>query len=237
MAKAANIPLDIVTITSSQDAPDSYRKLNPLGKIPTFVGTNGFVLSECIAIAMYSPLRPLSFSRRQTTALRPSMTDTPTTVTSSSPTTTLLGSTKEDYASILRWMSFANSEILPALGGWFNPLIGRQPFIQEQVDANRHATLQRFQMLEEHLTANQAAVGGDSVAYLVGGSLTLADLFVTGIVAGAFMFFLDGEWRAEHPKCTRWFERVAGLEMMEAVVGKAVLAEKAMPSVPPAKRE
>ena len=61
MAKAANIPLDIVTITSSQDAPDSYRKLNPLGKIPTFVGTNGFVLSECIAIAMYSPFVTPSF--------------------------------------------------------------------------------------------------------------------------------------------------------------------------------
>ena len=69
VAKAANMPLDIVTITSSQDAPDSYRKLNPLGKIPTFVGSNGFVLSECIAIAIYSPSRPLPLSRRQTTAM------------------------------------------------------------------------------------------------------------------------------------------------------------------------
>ncbi len=59
MAKAADIPLDIVTITSSQEAPESYLKLNPLGKIPTFVGTNGFVLSECIAIAVYSPPYPL----------------------------------------------------------------------------------------------------------------------------------------------------------------------------------
>lgn len=30
-----------------------YQKLNPLGKIPTFVGANGFVLTEAIAIAIY----------------------------------------------------------------------------------------------------------------------------------------------------------------------------------------
>ncbi len=30
-----------------------YLKLNKLGKVPTFQGTNGFVLSECIAIAIY----------------------------------------------------------------------------------------------------------------------------------------------------------------------------------------
>jgi glutathione S-transferase len=30
-----------------------YRKLNAQGKIPTFVGANGFVLTESIAIAIY----------------------------------------------------------------------------------------------------------------------------------------------------------------------------------------
>jgi len=31
-----------------------YKKINKLGKIPTFVGADGFVLTECIAIAIYS---------------------------------------------------------------------------------------------------------------------------------------------------------------------------------------
>ena len=30
-----------------------YLKLNKLGKIPTFEGADGYVLSECIAIAVY----------------------------------------------------------------------------------------------------------------------------------------------------------------------------------------
>ena len=29
--------------------------MNPLGRIPTFVGADGFILSEAIAIAIYSP--------------------------------------------------------------------------------------------------------------------------------------------------------------------------------------
>lgn len=126
-------------------------------------------------------------------------------------------------------MSFANTEILPSLGGWFNPVIGRRPFVQDEVDTHRAATLHKFQILEDHL----AQTGQE---YLVGEELTLADLFVAGIAAGAFMFFLDGEWRAEHKRCTEWFERVAGGEMMVAVGGKPVLVEKAMASVPPGKR-
>jgi elongation factor 1-gamma len=44
----------MVTIPSAQEASDHYRKINPLAKIPTFVGSDGYVLSECIAIAIYS---------------------------------------------------------------------------------------------------------------------------------------------------------------------------------------
>ncbi|KAK3904918.1 glutathione S-transferase [Staphylotrichum tortipilum] len=207
VAKAASLPLDLVTITSSDEAPDSYLALNPLGKIPTFVSANGFVLSECIAIAVH--------------------------ITAQSPLTTPLlagppGS--EPHASVLRWMSFANTEILLSLGGWFNPLIGRRPFVQEEVDAHRAATLHKFQIIEDHL-------GHTGQEYLVGKELTLADLFVAGIAAGAFMFFLDGEWRGAHQRCTEWFERVAGGEMMVAVGGKPVLVEKAMASVPPGERK
>lgn len=44
-----------------------YQKLNPLGKIPTFVGANGFVLTEAIAIAIYGTcfsFRNICISRR-----------------------------------------------------------------------------------------------------------------------------------------------------------------------------
>jgi hypothetical protein len=31
-----------------------YLKINKLGKVPTFVGADGYTLNECIAIAIYS---------------------------------------------------------------------------------------------------------------------------------------------------------------------------------------
>jgi elongation factor 1-gamma len=145
-------------------------------------------------------------------------------VTSQNENSTLLGDTKQEYASIVRWMSFANSEILASLGGWFNPLIGRRPFIKEEVQENMKATLQKLRILENHL-------GGRK--YLVGKQLSLADLFVVGIVAGAFRFFLDKTWRDEHPAITGWFEHVHSQPIFAEVAGMPVLAEKAMPNVPP----
>ena len=54
MAKANKIDLEIVETQTSANAPADYLKYNKLGKIPTFVGADGYVLSECIAIAIYS---------------------------------------------------------------------------------------------------------------------------------------------------------------------------------------
>jgi len=33
---------------------EDYQKLNKLGKVPTFEGADGYVLTECMAIAIYS---------------------------------------------------------------------------------------------------------------------------------------------------------------------------------------
>ena len=53
VAAANNVELELVTVdTSNPDA--EYLKINKLGKIPTFVGADGYVLHEAIAIAIYS---------------------------------------------------------------------------------------------------------------------------------------------------------------------------------------
>jgi elongation factor 1-gamma len=145
-------------------------------------------------------------------------------VTSQNEDTTLLGASKKDYSSILRWMAFGITEILPALGGWFNPLIGRAPFAPDAIQRSKEDTLFRMQMLDNHLRDRR---------YLVGGTLTLADLFVVGIVQGAFRFFLDPAWRSEHPGVSGWFERVHSLPIVMDVSGPATLAEAEMPIAPP----
>ncbi|KAI9372986.1 glutathione S-transferase [Aspergillus egyptiacus] len=194
VAKANNLALETKTIASAQDAPEEYLQLNPLGKVPTFVGADGYVLTESVAIALY--------------------------VTGEDANTTLLGTTRQEYASIVRWMAFGVTEILPALGGWFNPLIGRAAFNADSIQRSKEDTLSRLQILDDHLQGR---------TYLVGERLSLADLFVLGIVQGAFRFFLDRGWREEHRGISGWFVRVHALPVVVDVAGPPVLAECEMP--------
>merc|ERR1712072_1032667 len=140
IAKANNLELETVEVPQPPAA--DYHKVNSLGKIPSFEGADGFILSETIAIAIY--------------------------LTSQNEKTTLLGKTKQDYASILRWMSFANAEVLPSLGGWFRPLIGRDPYNKKSVEDSQKATDMKMKTMEDHLMLN---------TYLVGERVTLADIF------------------------------------------------------------
>lgn len=53
VAKANNLDLEVEEVDTA-NASAEYLKLNPLSKVPTFVGADGYVLFECIAIAIYS---------------------------------------------------------------------------------------------------------------------------------------------------------------------------------------
>lgn len=58
VAKANKLDLEIVDtdVTKGPVLSTEYLKLNKLGKIPSFVGADGYELTECIAIAIYSTL-------------------------------------------------------------------------------------------------------------------------------------------------------------------------------------
>ncbi|KAK4250753.1 hypothetical protein C7999DRAFT_28838 [Corynascus novoguineensis] len=181
VAKANNLELEEVEANTTSPSPD-FLKANPLHKVPTFVGADGFVLTECIAIAVY--------------------------VTSQNEKTTLLGKTKQDYASILRWMSFFNSEVLPKLGSWFRPLIGRDPYNKKAVEDASKAALEAISVVENHLRDN---------TYLVGERITLADLFGTALISRGFEYFFDKEWRQKNPNVSRWYETVYNQPIYSAV--------------------
>ena len=125
-------------------------------------------------------------------------------------------------------MSFSNSEMLPALGGWFRPLIGRDPYNKKNVDDSMKAAQAVIKVFEEHLLVN---------TYLVGERLTLADLFAVSIISRGFQFFFDKEWRAEHPCTTRWYETVYNQPIFSAVADEFKLIDKAIPNQPPKKEE
>ncbi|KAI4131173.1 MAG: hypothetical protein LQ338_001378 [Usnochroma carphineum] len=202
VAKENKLDVELVKTVPHEGVPNDYLKINHLGRIPSFVGADGYTLTECMAIAIY--------------------------FTSQNEKTTLLGKTKQDYASIVRWMSFANTEILPAIAGWFRPCIGRDPYNKKNVEDSKKAAQAAVKVLEEHLWVN---------TFLVGERLSLADLFTAGIISRGFQYFYDKKWRAEHPNVTRWYETVYNQPIYSAVVGKLEFIDEAIREIPPKKEK
>ncbi|KAJ5873453.1 Elongation factor 1-gamma 2 [Penicillium subrubescens] len=203
-AKHNDLDLELVKTqpNSAVNTSAEYLKIQPLGKIPAFEGANGFTLSEVIAIAIY--------------------------VTSQNEKTTLLGKTKQDYASIVRWMSFANGELLPKVGSWYRPLLGLDGYNKKTVDEAAKAAQKTIAVLEQHLTAN---------TYLVGERITLADLFTASLLTRAFATVLDKKFRDANPAVTRWYNTIINQAAFKAVVPSPVFAEEIIKYTPPKKEE
>lgn len=53
VAKENGLDIEFVETEPAKGVSTEYLKLNKLGKVPTFEGKDGFVLSECMAIAVY----------------------------------------------------------------------------------------------------------------------------------------------------------------------------------------
>ncbi|KAI1201022.1 hypothetical protein F5X97DRAFT_291081 [Nemania serpens] len=202
VAKANGLELETVEVDAKNPGPELL-KHNKLGKVPTFVGSDGYALTETIAISIY--------------------------IASQNEKTTLLGKTKQDYASILKWMSFFNSEVLPSLGDWYRPLLGLIPYNKKNIDEAIKASQKAVAIVEEHLLHN---------TYLVGERITLADLFATSIISRGFQFFYDKEWRAENPNITRWYATVYNQPIYLAVSKPLEFLETPkLVNVPPKKAE
>lgn len=128
----------------------------------------------------------------------------------------------------MKWMSYANSEIITAIGGWFRPLIGRIPYNKKNVEDSAQAALKNVGVLEQHLLTN---------TFLVGERITLADLFTAGILGRGFQYLFDKQWRASFPNVTRWYETVYHQPIYAAVVGKFQLIDEAIKYQPPSKKD
>ncbi|CCG83345.1 Elongation factor 1-gamma [Taphrina deformans PYCC 5710] len=202
VAKANALDVDIIDVK-----PGDAKLVEkfPMGKIPGFVGSDGFVLHETNAIAIYCKFK------------------------NQNEKTTLLGKTKADYATILQWLSFANTEVLPTLGQWFGPLIGRVPYNKKtSEDAEKSFNTKVASYLESVLKTK---------TFLVGHRVTLADLVVAAHLSRGFEFVLGSEWRSQYPNITRYFETVVNQHIYKGVAGDAKLCEEPVKYTPPKKEE
>ena len=121
-------------------------------------------------------------------------------------------------------MSFANHEVVPALGGWFRPLVGRDPYNKKNVDESSKSALKAVSVLNEHLLVH---------TYLVGERITLADLFTAGLISPGFKYFFDKQWREDNLNVTRWYETVCNQPIYSDVAGKFDFIDEAIKNQPP----
>ena len=143
-------------------------------------------------------------------------------VTSQSDTTTLLGANRRDYFNIQRWMSIANSDLLPAIGGVILPLLGKPQIVRKNSEDCLRAFYTDCRLLETHLQKHQ---------YLVGDQVTLADYFVVGVLVFAVMVFHKVLYK-EYPRLMEWFEEVYEVPMFKEVAGELHLLDLPYPTLP-----
>ncbi|KAL5051907.1 hypothetical protein BDW71DRAFT_202052 [Aspergillus fruticulosus] len=187
LAKLNNLDLRIVYAEKkNKEAFEELCKYNPFGQVPTFVGTDGFVLSECIPLTLYFA------SQRQDPI-----------------TKSLLGTNERSSLRILQWMSFANSDLFPAIGGVFLPRIGQRQIIRQDDGDSLRVMLQRCKYLDEHLKRSR---------YLVGESLTIADFFAASLLMGAFAAFRKTMQERFETLCS-WYEAVCEVGWFKEVAG------------------
>ena len=126
-------------------------------------------------------------------------------------------------------MSFFNHEVLPPMGGWYRPLLGKDPYNKKAVEDSSKVALKAVAVVEEHLLHN---------TFLVGERITLADLFAAGIISRGFEFFFDKAWREKNPNVTRWFETVRNQAIYADVAPKLeFLDTPALTNTPPKKEQ
>ncbi|RAK79025.1 glutathione S-transferase family protein [Aspergillus fijiensis CBS 313.89] len=201
VARAQGIELDIVYADKTEN-PENYARLlqvNPLGQVPTLVGNDGHVLTECIAIALY--------------------------ITGQSDTTMLLGATRREFYEIVKWMSLVNADLLPAVGALILPLLGKGKPVNGPQDRGDCLRIIRrdCRLLDDHLRQPQHR-------YLVGAQMTLADLFVVGMLFGAVMV-LHPLLRADYPRFWEWYYEVYETPMFKSVAGELRLLDIPMATV------
>jgi elongation factor 1-gamma len=119
-------------------------------------------------------------------------------------------------------MSLANSDLLPAAGGFILPLIGKQLDVRKDQTDCLVAFYKDCRLVDNHLQRSK---------YLIGAQVTLADFFMTGMLIFPFMI-LHKVLHSAYPHLTKWFNEVYETPMFKEVAGELRLLNVPFPTLP-----
>ncbi|KAI8073069.1 hypothetical protein BC940DRAFT_290469 [Gongronella butleri] len=140
----------------------------------------------------------------------------------------LLGTNAVEKATVLQWVLFSETEIQTNVSGYIGPLMGYAPYLKPAVDLATERLHRSLATLNKVL---------ESKTYLVGESVTFADIAVVCSLVWPFKTVLDAEARKKIKNLTRYFTTVVGKEHFKAAFGEVELCKEPLKYTPPKKEK
>ncbi|KAL1917594.1 uncharacterized protein VTP21DRAFT_3987 [Calcarisporiella thermophila] len=131
----------------------------------------------------------------------------------------LLGRDKQEASQIWQWILYSENEFNPHISAWSGPLMGYMQY-NEFVHQKAITALKRaLASLDKHLASH---------TYMVGESITLADIAVFTSLKFGFQFLFEEEFRKDYQNVTRHFTMCKNIEQFKSVVGEFELCKETM---------
>ncbi|PNX80415.1 elongation factor 1-gamma-like protein, partial [Trifolium pratense] len=139
---------------------------------------------------------------------------------------TLFGSSPIDQAHVDQWIDFSSLEIDANIIKLYLPRLGFAPYLPPAEEAAIAALKRSFEALNTHLAQN---------TYLVGDSVTLADIITTVNLYLGFSKLLVKSFTSEFPHVERYFWTLVNQPNFRKILGQVKQTE-AMPPIQSAKK-
>ena len=140
----------------------------------------------------------------------------------------ILGLTHIDKALIFQWVLFAESEIAANYREWVVPLRGIRPAVKPAIDAAAERVKRALGALNTVL---------ETKTYLVGESVTYADICVAISLVNLYTFVLDKPTRDQFKNVTRYYTTLINKELFKKYLGERPLCETPLKYTPPKKEK
>ncbi|KAL2895193.1 Elongation factor 1-gamma 2 [Bienertia sinuspersici] len=136
----------------------------------------------------------------------------------------LYGSSLIEYAHIEQWIDFASLEVGSNILRWFVPRIGFAVYLAPAEEAAISALQRALDALNKHLASN---------TYLVGHSVTLADIVMTCNLALGYSRVMTKSFTSVFPNVERYFWTMVNQPNFKKVLGEMKQTE----SIPPVSKK
>ncbi|TSR27787.1 Valine--tRNA ligase [Bagarius yarrelli] len=134
-----------------------------------------------------------------------------------------VGSDAKQQSQVWQWLSFAENELLPAACAVTFPLLGVTGVDKKLQQSSRAELLRVLKILDQALEPR---------TFLVGESVSLADMAVVTAVLLPFKYVLESGNRKGLVNVSRWFDTCVNQPQFLKVLGKITLCDKMMPVMP-----